>query len=192
MPRTGAVSALGRTMREMSRHGREDSLRGRPDSWSAVGWLLAVTVICGVADFFALPDGAVWLGMPLEGHQMFRPEWLVMGTLVALPLFKLARASFLLGLLGLFLAGGEMVTIVDNARERYVHNADLFGGDVDFPMALYALAGLQILVFTAAAGSGLRLRWSQRRWERMMRRLTAASVPPPVAGAPTGREQVVD
>ena len=178
-------------MRVMSRPGKVDSLRGRPDCWSATGWLLAVTALCGICDFLALPDGGVWLGMPLSGHEMFRPEWLVVATFLAFPLVRLARASMLLGLLGFALATGEMYTIVDNARERFVHNVDLFGSGPGFPMAYYALAALQGVLFAVATGIGLRRRWADRRWERMMRRMTHAKQPPRL-DVPPKQEQVAD
>jgi hypothetical protein len=178
----GAVSVARSTMLGMSRHGRADSLRGRPDCWSATGWLLAVTAICGVADFLALPDGAVWFGMPLSGDEMFRPEWLVMATVLAYPLVRLAQASYILGVLGFLLSAGEMLTIVDNGRERYLHNAELFGGGPGFPTVWYAVAVLQGVVFLVATSHGLRRRWAARRWERMMRKLTKGTVSTGLAG----------
>jgi hypothetical protein len=156
-----------------------------------VGWLLAVTAICGICDFFALPDASVWLGMPLESREMFRPEWLVLATVTAFPLFRLAWASFFLGALGLFLSAGEMLTIVDNGHERYLHNAELFGAAAPFPNVYYAVAVLQGIVFAVATVAGLRRRWSDRQWERMMRRLTATVAKPPASESPT-RGQVVD
>ena len=173
-------------MRLMARPGSADNLRGRPDSWSAAGWLVAVAATCGIADFGALPDGQVWFGLPLDGHVMFRPAWLVAGTLVAFPLFRLARASLVLGVLGLLLSAGEMFTIVDNARERFVHNAALFDAGPSFPTAFYALAAAQSVIFAVAVSAGLRRRWADRRWERMMRRLTTAPARAPVSSvAPT-------
>src|SRR5262245_24409653 len=97
-------AARWQAMSGTPRHDRADTLRGRPDAWSGLVWLLAVTAVCGIADYFALPDADVWFGMPLGGHELFRPEWLIMGTLVAYPLFRLARASLVLGVLGLLLA----------------------------------------------------------------------------------------
>ncbi len=181
---TGALSAPGPTMWVMAPLGSADSLRGRPDSWSAAVWLVAVAAICGIADFGALPDGEVWFGLPLDGNEMFRPAWLVAGTLVAFPLFRLARASLVLGVLGLVLSAGEMFTIVDNARERFVHNFSLFDSGPSFSPAYYALAAVQSVIFAAAVSAGLRRRWADRRWERMMRRLTTTPpqpVPPTVA-----------
>ncbi len=171
----------------MALPGSADTLRGRPDDWSAAGWLAAVAVMCGIADFGALPDGQVWMGMPLDGHELFRPAWLVAGTLVAFPLFRLARASLVLGVLGLVLSAGEMFTIVDNARERFAHNVGLFSSGPEFPTAYYAVAALQSVVFAVAVVAGLRRRWADRRWERMMRRMTSAPVsdPTPPTVAPT-------
>ena len=180
-----------RGMSATSPLGKTDTLRGRPDCWSALVWLLALTAVCGIVDYFALPDGSVWFGLPLDGHEMFRPEWLVVGTLVALPLFRLARASILLGLLGLFLCAGEMFTIVDNARERFDYNIDTYGTGPAFPSLFYALAALQTVVFVVAASYGLRRRWADRRWERMMRRTAAAESRPPARPA-TRPTQVAD
>ncbi|MFY9915719.1 MAG: hypothetical protein WAK18_13695, partial [Nocardioidaceae bacterium] len=172
----------------MAHPGSADSLRGRPDHWSAAVWLAAVAVMCGIADFGALPDGQVWFGMPLDGHELFRPAWLVAGTLVAFPLFRLARASLVLGVLGLILAAGEMLTIVDNARERFAHNVGLFGAGPTFPTAYYAVAAVQSVIFAVAVGAGLRRRWADRRWERMMHRLTTTPALDPAQPtvAPTG------
>ncbi len=158
--------------------GKADTLRGRPDCWSGVGWLLAVTALCAIADGFALPDASVWLGMPMSGDEMFRPEWLVMGTLVALPLFRLARASIFLGVLGFLLGSGEMFTIVDNARGRFAHNAELFDTGPQFNSIFYALAALQVVIFLVATIKGLRLRWADLRFDAMMRKMSAGDEPP--------------
>ena len=119
-----------------------------------MGWLLVVTACCGVSDALALPDAAVWLGMPMSGHEMFRPEWLVAGALIALPLYRTARASLFLGTVAFLLSSGEMFTIVDNARGRFDHNAVLFGGGPDFPTIYYAVAALQITIFLVATVKG--------------------------------------
>ncbi len=158
--------------------GKADTLRGRPGSWSAVGWLLAVTALCAIADAFALPDGAVWLGMPLDGHEMFRPEWLVLGTLAAIPLYRLARASILLGGIGFLLSAGEMFTIVDNAQARFVHNANLFGGGPDFSPLYFVLAAVQTGIFLVATLRGLRQRWADHRFDVMMRKMSAGAREP--------------
>lgn len=177
-------------MSAASSAGKADTLRGRPDAWSGVFWLLAVGGVCLVADSMALPDADVWFGMPLSGHTMFRPEWLVMGTLAALPLFKVARASLVLGVVGFFLCSGEMFTIVDNGRERYAHNLDLFGTGPDFPWLYYAFAGLQTVAFLAFLVKGLRLRWADRRFEQMMRRMASDTAVPQIGME--RREQVTD
>lgn len=153
--------------------GKADTLRGRPDSWSGVGWLLVVAAACAFSDAFALPDASVWLGMPMSGHEMFRPEWLVAGTLLALPLFRTARASLVLGVMAFLLSAGEMFTIVDNARGRFAHNAELFGTGPGFPPVFYALAALQTTIFLVFTVQGLRLRWADRRFDVMMRKMSA-------------------
>ena len=183
----------GSTMASMSATspvGKADTLRGRPDCWSGVGWLLAVTAVCGFSDAFALPDASVWLGMPMTGHEMFRPEWLVAGTLVALPLFRTARASLVLGTIAFLLSAGEMFTIVDNARGRFEHNASLFGGGPDFPPIYYAVAALQVAIFLVATVKGLRMRWADRRFDSMMRKMSAGMTVPQFDR--TRRQQVSD
>jgi hypothetical protein len=156
--------------------GKADTLQGRPDVWSGLGWLLVVAAVCGIADAMALPDASVWLGMPMSGHEMFRPEWLVAGTLAAIPLYRLGRASLSLGVLGFLLTSGQVFTIVDNARERYVHNAQLYGFGPDFPkLIFYGLAAVQTVVFLVAVSKGMRLRWADRRFAAMMRKNMAAA-----------------
>lgn len=155
--------------------GKADTLHGRPDCWSGVGWLLVAAGLVATADALALPDADIWLGMPMSGDEMFRPEWLVAATLAALPLYRLARASLFLGVVGFFLLAGEMFTIVDNARGRFAQNAELFGTGPDFPPLYYAVAAIQTAVFLVAAIRGLRLRWSDRRFDAIMRKLSAES-----------------
>jgi hypothetical protein len=170
--------------------GKSDTLHGRPDVWSGVGWLLVVAAGCGIADALALPDASVWLGMPMSGHEMFQAEWLVAGTLVAVPLFRLGRASLTLGVIGFLLSAGQMFTIVDNARERYLHNIEVFGSGPDFPKFWYAVAAIQSLIFLVAVSKGLRLRWADRRFAAMMRRnMDRADKKPPPVSAP---HKVVD
>jgi hypothetical protein len=153
-----------------------------------VVWLLAVAAVCGLSDAFALPDASVWLGMPLSGHAMFRPEWLVVGTLAAIPLFRLARASLLLGVLGFFLCAGEMFTIVDNARERFAHNVEVFGNGPSFPWAYYALAAGQAVIFLVFTVKGLRLRWADRRFTAMMRKMSTRTVVPQLGMTPREKQ----
>jgi hypothetical protein len=170
--------------------GKADTLQGRPDVWSGVGWLLVVAAACGIADAMALPDASVWLGMPMTGHEMFRPEWLVAGTLAALALYRLGRASLSFGVLGFLLTSGQVFTIVDNARERYVHNAELFGSGPDFPKLFYGLAALQTVVFLIAVSKGMRLRWADVRFAAMMRKNMAAAQANATLDAP--RSPVID
>ena len=158
--------------------------------WAGVGWLLVVAATCGIVDALALPGASVWLGMPMSGHEMFRLEWLVAGTLAAIPLYRLGRASLSLGVLGLLLTSGQMFTIVDNARERYLHNAELFGSGPDFPMVFYGVAALQTMVFLVAVSKGMRLRWADRRFAAMMRKNMAAARSNRAVEAP--RSPVVD
>jgi len=146
--------------------------------------------VCGISDAFALPDASVWLGMPMSGHEMFRPEWLVAGTLLALPLFRTARASLFLGTVAFLLSAGEMFTIVDNARGRFEYNAVLFGGGPGFPTVYYVVAALQITIFLVATVKGLRLRWADRRFDAMMRKMSAGMAVPQFDL--TRREQVSD
>jgi hypothetical protein len=149
-----------------------------------------MAAVCGTADALALPDAGVWLGMPLSGHAMFRPEWLVVGTFAALPLLRLARASLVLGTLGFLLCSGEMFTIVDNARERFAHNAEVYGHGPSFPAFYYAFAALQVVVFLVFTIKGLRLRWADRRFEAMMRKMSTRTRVPKTDVA--RREQVPD
>jgi hypothetical protein len=170
--------------------GKADTLRGRPGAWSGVVWLLVMAAVCGVADALALPDAGVWLGMPLAGHEMFRPEWLVVGTLAALPLFRLARASLVLGSIGFLLCSAEMFTIVDNGRERYAHNVEVYGHGPSFSEFYYVFAAVQLVVFLVFTVKGLRLRWADRRFQAMMRKLSTRTTVPITDVTP--REQVPD
>jgi len=107
--------------------------------------------------------------------EVFRPEWLVLATLLALPLRRVASWRCWVGLLSLVIACALSLVITDVAAER----VRLVEIDPTLSESLWLpLAGCQVLVFAIATASGLRQRLFVRRWQRLDRKL-AANTPLP-------------
>jgi len=99
---------------------------------------------------------------------VFRPEWLVLATLLALPLKRAASWRCWVGLLGLVIACVMSLVITQEAVSRVGAAGLDLGGTESVWMPL---AGCQVLVFVVATASGLRQRLFVRRWQRLDRKL---------------------
>jgi hypothetical protein len=112
---------------------------------------------------------------------VFHPEWIVLATLLAGPLKRLAAWRCWVGLLGLFLAGVLSFAITDEAVDR-VRAAGIDLGGTE--SAWIALAAFQVMLFAVATGQGLRQRMFTWRWQRLSRKI-AAGDPQPTERAKT-------
>ncbi|MEP6665366.1 MAG: hypothetical protein ABJA81_02860 [Nocardioidaceae bacterium] len=164
----------------MSSHERTPSDPTRPAAWAAMGWLLVIAVTAGTVGMLSLPDGPHHLNQSVSGRELFHAEWLVLGTLVAYAVGRLARSSIVLGALGVVLSSAEMILVVDTAADRFRDN-DIATAVPEF---WYAVAVVQSLIFLTAGIAGARHRLSERRWEGLVHRIIvepAATVASPEA-----------
>ncbi len=142
-----------------------------------MGWLLVVAFASGAVVVLTLPS-ASGLDGAATGRDLFHAEWLVLGTLIAYALLRLARASVVLGALGVVLSSAQMIFVVDTAAVRFSDN----GLAMPAPAFWYGVAVTQSLIFLIAGIAGARQRLTDRKWVELVRRITvepAASVANP-------------
>lgn len=101
---------------------------------------------------------------------VFRPEWLILATLLVGPLKRAAAWRCWVGLLGLVIASALSLAITDEAVARVQAAGLELAGTESLWMAF---ACCQVLLFTIATGRGLRQRMFVRRWHRLSRKLAA-------------------
>lgn len=136
-----------------------------PRPWAAVGWLLTLAVASAALSVLSLPEPAVTSAQPPAARDLFRPEWLVLASFLAFLVRRVARASILLGALALVAASAQVLAVADWATDRLA----AAGLTASAPL-WFTLAVVESLGFLAAAVSGWRRRWSDRRWEQLTRR----------------------
>jgi hypothetical protein len=150
----------------------------RPGAFAAAGWLLVVAFASGAVDLLSLPGGPDALDQSVSGRELFHAQWLVLGTLIALAVVRLARASLLLGALGVVLSSAEMILVVHTAADRFGEH----GLAMTAPVFWYGVAITQSLIFLLAGVIGGRRRLADRQWTELVHRITvdpAASVGSP-------------
>jgi hypothetical protein len=167
-------------MGDVSSHERTFADPARPAAWAATGWLLVVALTSAAVGMLSLPGPSTQLSESVTGRDLFHAEWLVLGTLIAYFVSRLAYASMLLGALGVVLTSAEMILVVDTAADRF-RDSNLV---MAMPEFWYAVAFSQSLIFLDAGISGARRRLTERQWQELVHRITvepAASVAAPGA-----------
>jgi hypothetical protein len=122
---------------------------------------------------FCLPDPPR-LGAAEHYDQVyFRPEWLVLATLLAVPLSQVARWRVSIAALVCALLSGVALVVAVEGGSR------IRAAGYDGPVALVvAAAAVQCLVFATAVICGSRARLFERRWARLQRRMAALDPQP--------------
>jgi hypothetical protein len=123
---------------------------------------MAVSLVSGVLAALALPAP----GYDVTGaRDLFRPEWLVLATLVVWGVHKAARASWIVAVPVLLLASAQPLYVVATAFERFAA--------AGLPVATglwIAVVATQVLLFAVAAFVGAAGSLRDRSWERFIRR----------------------
>jgi hypothetical protein len=142
--------------------------------WMPLSGMLVVLVGLFVAATLALPTPSQYSTGPLAAGDVFRPEWLIAATLLAVPVYQLARRSWRAGLLAVLLASLQLFYIASTAVHHLEHEVPS-GGAYAF---WYVVAAVQIAIFVATFTVGAARDLKDRRWTRMMRKTYALPSPP--------------
>ena len=139
----------------------------------AAGWLLTLALAGVALSALSLPALSPAGEPPVQARDVFRPEWLVLAAFLTYPVRRVARASIPLGAVALVAASAQVIAIADLATERLASAGLTSSAVLWFTVALVEVTG-----FLVAATGGWRRRWSDRRWERLTRRLSRRSRTP--------------
>jgi hypothetical protein len=137
------------------------------DGWVALGWSFAVLVGAGILGTLALPGTVPHAYDEFSRGDFLRPEWLVLATLLAYPVYLASRANWFVAVPVVAIVSAQSWYVVDTALES-MHQAGVAGSS---DVVWYALVVGQIAVFVVAGSVGLWRCLSRRRWTRQMRRL---------------------
>jgi hypothetical protein len=103
----------------------------------------------------------------------FRPQWFVLATLAAYPLFFAARSSWRVAVPLVAIVLAQMGYVVHEGLSQMAAAGVQTAAD---RLWYLALAG-QSLAMISAAAAGARVNLRTRRWERRMRRLVGRDAP---------------
>ena len=144
----------------------EDSPPPGPDGWRTLGWSCAALLCAGLLSALALPGTTPTPFGDFTSGDFFRPQWWVLSSFAAYPLFFASRSSWRVAVPLVAVVVAQLGYIVNRAVSD-MSIAGLAGG----PERLwYAAWAVQSLVMIVAAGAGARMSLRARHWERRMRR----------------------
>ena len=137
------------------------------DGWVALGWSFGVLVGAGILGTLALPGTVPHPYDEFSPGDFLHPEWLVLATLLAYPVYLASRASWLVAVPVVVIVSAQSWYVVDTALE----SMDRAGVTGSSDVLWYALVVVQIAAFVVAGTAGLLRCVSRRRWTRQMRRM---------------------
>lgn len=155
-----------------------------PVTWMPMVWTLTVVIGAVVAATLALPQTAPYVDGPLTARMLFHPEWLVVATLLVVPIYRASRISWRAALLVVPITCAQVLYVADVAVSS-LHAAGL--SNPLYP-GWYAVAFAQAALFFAVGTVGAARNVKDRRWVSRMRKLTALPAPqrsPRLGAAPS-------
>jgi len=144
-----------------SRHG---------DTGLAVAWMLGVLVVSGLLFTLCLPGTVQSRYETYAPRDLLHGEWLLIGSLLALPIYRASRTWWWTAIPLAVVPGAQMVFIASSA----VAALQRAGVDDLSDRAWYVLAAAQAAVFAGAAVVGAARDLADRRWLRLVNSLTAS------------------
>lgn len=152
-------------------------------------WTLIVILGAVFAAGLALPGLPGYVeGPTTTARDIFHPEWLVVATLLVLPVYRAATSSWRAALLVVPVACVQVLYIADTAVTS-LHKVGLTSGLFD---GWYAVALAQVTLFATVGVVGARRNLIDGRWARTMKRVMALPAPdrphrnnPPKPAGPT-------
>jgi hypothetical protein len=139
-----------------------------PDVWRTLGWSCAALGSAGILSALALTGTNPAPYGHYTSGDFFRPEWWVVASFTAYPLFFACRSSWRVALPLTVLVVMQMGYIVNRA----VSDMAIAGIATNADRLWYAAWAVQSLAMVGAAAAGARISLRNRRWERRMRKAT--------------------
>jgi hypothetical protein len=136
------------------------------DGWVALGWGGLALLGAGILGALSVPETTPSPFTDYARGDFLRPEWLVLATLLAWPVFWASRASWLVALPVVAIMSAESWYVVDTAFDA-MHQAGIGGSSAGW----FLFAAVQAGIFAAAGIAGACHCVARRRWTRRMRRL---------------------
>jgi hypothetical protein len=136
------------------------------DGWVALGWSALALVGAGILGALALPGTTPAPFTDYTRGDFLRPEWLVLATLLAWPVFCAARASWWVAVPVVATLSAQSWYVADTAVDS-LRQAGIGAGSSGW----YLVAIGQVVVFVAVGLVGAWRCVVRRRWLRRMRRL---------------------
>jgi hypothetical protein len=137
-----------------------------PDGWRTLGWSCAALAGAGILSALALTGARAAAYGHFTSGDFFRPEWWVLASFAAYPLYFASRSSWRAALPLTAIIVAQMYYIVDSA----VSTMTAAGIATDADRLWYVAWILQSTAMVGAAVAGARVSVRDRRWERRMRR----------------------
>lgn len=166
-----------------------------PVTWMPLVWTLVVILGAVFAAGLALPPTPGYVQGAITVGDIFRPEWLVLATLLVLPVYRVARSSWRAALFVVPVACVHVLYVADTAVTS-LHKAGFTSGLLT---GWYVVAFAQAALFATVGLVGVRRGLIEGRWARMMKRMIALEAPPrthrndprkpPIAVDPPGRPE---
>jgi hypothetical protein len=138
------------------------------DGWRAVGWSTVALLAAGALGALALPSTSPTPFTTFERSDFVRPEWLVLATLLAYPVYLAARSHWIVAAPLVAILAAENWYVVDTALDS-LHQVGLTAPTRD--ALLVGFVALQAALFAATAVVGGWRCLERSRWLRRMRRL---------------------
>jgi hypothetical protein len=144
-----------------------------PDGWRTLGWSCLALGCAGILSAIALTGTSPTPYGTFSPSDFFHPQWWVLASLAAYPLYFASRSSWRVALPLTAIVVAQMGYIVNHA----VSDMAAAGIATDGQRLWYAAWAVQSLVMVGAAAAGARVNLRARRWERRMRRLAGPAHP---------------
>jgi hypothetical protein len=156
---------------ERQHHQPED-----PGTWMPLVWSLVVVVSAVTLATLALPSLPEYVQGRVTPRSVFHPEWLVLATLLVVPVYRGSQISWRSALIVVPISCIYALYVADTA----VDTLQTVGFTSGWYSAWYAVACAQVALFLGAGAVGAWRDITRRRWVRMMRQVTALPAPPRV------------
>jgi hypothetical protein len=137
--------------------------------WAPAGWFALVVLGAASAWAVCLPVESADAWTTPAASSVFRLEWFIAIAVLAVPIWHVARSSWLLGLACVGITSIQVLCIADEGAHR-LQQSGVLAAVTDL---LYIAAGLEIVVFVAVGTSGTMRNLADRRWAKLTARLAA-------------------
>ena len=138
-----------------------------PDGWRTLGWSCAALGCAGLLSALALTGTTPTPYGHFTSGDFFDPQWWVLASLAAYPLFLASRSSWRVAMPLTVIVVAQMGYIVNQA----VSAMSAAGIATNADRLWYLVWAVQSIAMVGAAAAGARLSLRARRWERRMRKI---------------------